>query len=196
MMKLFIASNNKHKIEEIKDIFDKNFLEVEIFSPSSFDDHDEPIEDGLSFEENALIKARYFYDKYHLPTIGEDSGICIDYFNGKPGIYSKRFLGQFDDPTKNEKILELMKDVKNRKARFVTALAFIDENNSEFIFNGINEGEIALEAKGSEGFGYDPIFLIPQFNKTEAELGLNYKGEFSHRARALKEFIKYVKQNY
>ena len=193
MKTLFIGSNNKNKINEIKSIFANNNIFFEIKSPYDFNDDSEPIEDGLTFEENSIIKAKYYFDKYNIPCIGEDSGIIIDYFNGLPSIHSKRLLNELNDHDKNEYILQLMKYVKNRKAKFITCICYIDQNGNKHIFKGINEGEIALFQKGDEGFGYDPIFLIPQFNKTEAELGIEYKNLNSHRYKAICEFIKYIK---
>lgn len=195
MKTLFIGSSNKHKIDEIKDILHKNSIYVDIKCPKDFNDESDPIEDGLTFSDNAKIKANFYYHKYHLATIGEDSGICIDYFNGLPGIHSKRFLSDLNDHDKNEYILKMMKDINNRKARFITSLCYIDENGSYQIFEGINEGEISFCQKGDKGFGYDPIFLIPEYNKTEAELGEEYKNVYSHRAKAFKEFVEYIK-NY
>lgn len=194
MDKLFIASNNKDKIAEIKEILSQNNIEIELVTPSSFDDHDEPIEDGKSFEENAYIKAKYYHDKYHLPTIADDSGISIDFFDGKPGIHSARFLQPLNYVEKNDFILYLMRNTNNRKASFIADLCYIDENDKASHYLGINEGEIARHQAGNEGFGYDPIFLIPKYNKTEAELGNDYKNANSHRAKALKKWIEDVKK--
>ena len=189
MKKLFIASNNKHKLEEIRDILRRNGVEVELYTPADFNFTSEPVEDGTTFEENAYIKARFYHDKVNMPTIADDSGICIDYLDGKPGIHSARFLSEMSYPEKCNYIVEMMKDVSKRGAQFVDCLCFIDINNEVNYYKGINEGEIAKEAKGDKGFGYDPIFLIPKYNMTEAELGEDYKNEYSHRAKALKEWI-------
>ena len=189
MKKLFIASNNKHKLEEIRDILKRNGVEVEIYTPADFKFNSEPVEDGTTFEENAYIKARFYHDKVNMPTIADDSGICIDYLDGKPGIHSARFLSEMSYPEKCNYIVEMMKDVNKRGAQFVDCLCFIDINNEVNYYKGINEGEIAKEVKGDKGFGYDPIFLIPKYNMTEAELGEDYKNEYSHRAKALKEWI-------
>ena len=188
MNKLFVATNNKHKIEEIDSILKNININIELLCPNDFNDHDEPIENGLSYKENAYIKAKYYYDKYHLPTIADDSGISIEYFSGLPNIHSSRFLGQFDYEEKNEKILELMKYIKNRNAKFECWICYINNDEVKY-YEGINPGEISFEAKGNEGFGYDPIFLIKEYNKTEAELGNAYKNEHSHRAKALKAWV-------
>lgn len=194
MEKLFIASNNSNKISEIQTILDENNINVELVCPKDFDDHDEPVEDGKTFEENAYIKAKYFHDKYHLPTIADDSGISIDYLDGKPGIYSARFLQPLDYVEKNDFILYLMRNTNNRKAQFIADICYIDENDNVTHYLGVNEGEISRKQAGNEGFGYDPIFLIPEYNKTEAELGNAYKNTHSHRAKALRKWIEDVKQ--
>lgn len=193
MKKLFIASNNEYKLSEIRDIFKLNDIEFEIVSPKDINCIDEPIEDGLSFKENAYIKAKYYYDLYHLPTIGEDSGICIEYLDNKPGIYSKRFLEHLNQYDKNEEVIRLLENADNRIARFYAYIAYIDENSDIHYFEGINEGEIAHQQIGDDGFGYDPIFLIPKENKTEAQLGQVWKNKHSHRAKAFKKFIDHVK---
>ena len=194
MKKLFIASNNKDKIKEIKEILQKNHIEIEILCPKDFDCHEEPVEDGKSFSENAYIKAKFYYDLYHLPTIADDSGICIDYFGGRPGIHSARFLPDLNYEQKCDTILEMMKDIKDREAQFVDCLCFIDKDGNVSYHEGINEGEIALKKAGNDGFGYDPIFFIPEFNQTEAELGYAYKNEYSHRAKALKKWMNDAKE--
>ena len=193
MKTLFIGTNNLHKFEEIKDILNRNDVHFNLLCAKDYPDNDEPYEDGKTFEENAIIKAKFYYDKYHLPCIGEDSGICIEYLNNLPGIHSKRFLYNLDNESKNNKVLDLLKNVKNRKACFATSLCYIDENGNIHIFEGINYGEISYSQKGDKGFGYDPIFLIPEFGKTEAELGQEYKNENSHRAKAFSKFAEYIK---
>lgn len=191
--KLFIGTNNLNKLKEIKDIFLIQNFNVEIVTPKELDINDEPIEDGNTFEENAIIKAKFYYEKCKLPCISEDSGICIEQLNNFPGIYSKRFLEDFDNYSKNENIISLMKNVKNRKATFHDVICYIDSNGKSHIFEGINYGEISETQKGNEGFGYDPIFYIPEYNKTEAELGNDYKNRYSHRALAFTKLINYLK---
>ena len=189
MKKLFIATGNKHKLEEIDDILKRNGVEVELLTPKDFDIKEEPIEDGTTFEENAYKKASFYHERVNMPVIADDSGICIDYLDGGPGIHSARYLSDLDYPHKCQYIIDMMDGVKERGAQFVDVLCFIDVNNEVNYYKGVNEGEIALEAKGDKGFGYDPIFLIPKYNMTEAELGEEYKNEFSHRAKALKKWI-------
>ena len=194
MKKLFIASNNGHKIEEIADILKRNNVEIELVCPKDFDCSEEPVENGRTFAQNARIKAQFYYDRFHLPTIADDSGICIDYLGGNPGIHSARFLHGMNYDQKCDYVLELMKGVKERGAQFVDCMCFIDKNGEISEYEGINEGQIAYEKAGHEGFGYDPIFLIPKFNQTEAELGAAYKNEYSHRAKALKKWITDAKE--
>ena len=189
MKKLFIATGNRHKLEEIDDILKRNGVEVELLTPKDFDFKDEPVEDGDTFEENAYKKARFYHDLVKMPVIADDSGICIDYLDGGPGIHSARYLPDMDYPQKCEYLVKMMEGVEKRGAQFVDVLCFIDINDEVNYYKGINAGEIALEAKGEKGFGYDPIFLIPEYNKTEAELGEEYKNEHSHRAKALKKWI-------
>ena len=193
MDKIFIASNNDHKLNEINEIFKINDFSCEILCPKTFECHDEPEENGNSFKENAYIKAKYYYDLFHLPTIGEDSGICIDHLDGKPGIYSKRFLQNLNNHDKNEEVIKLLENVDNRKATFYAQICYIDSDGNVNYFLGINEGEIAKIQAGTNGFGYDPIFFIPSMNKTVAELGNHWKNINSHRGKAFKQFIDYVK---
>lgn len=190
---LLIGTGNKHKLLEIQDIFKLNDIEFELKIPSDFNITDEPIEDGKSFEENAYIKSKFYFDKLHIPTIGEDSGICIDFYDGGPGIFSKRFLGHLSDHDKNEEILRQMSGSDKRKAVFHAVISYIDENGVNHIFEGINEGEIATKQSGNQGFGYDPIFLIPSEGLTEADLGQDWKNRNSHRAKVFKKFIDYYK---
>lgn len=196
MKKLFIASNNPHKLEEIRDILEQNGVSIELLCPKDMGYTQEPVEDGNTFAENAYIKAKFYHDLCCLPTIADDSGICIDHFDGKPGIHSARFLPEMDYPQKCAYIVEQMKDVKdNRGAQFYDCLCFIDGQGTVRYYEGVNQGEIAYEPAGDKGFGYDPIFLIPQYNKTEAELGEDYKNEYSHRAKALKKWIIDAKES-
>lgn len=193
MNKLFIASSNAHKIGEIDKILKQNGLNVELVCPKDFSCSGEPDENGKTFKENSEIKARFYFDQFNIPTLADDSGICIDHFNGMPGIYSARFYGDMDYKLKNEIVLKMMENVNDRGAQFVANICYIDEKGDAHHFEGINPGFIAFEQKGTDGFGYDPIFVIEEFNKTEAELGETYKNEYSHRAIALKKWIEYVK---
>ena len=192
MEKLFVATSNAHKLEEIKEILKLYGIERELVCPASFDDHDEPVEDGKSFEDNALIKARYWFNKYHLPTIADDSGLTIHFFNEFPGIYSARFMQNYSYFEKNSWILKGMKNESDREAKFHCVIAYINENTEE-CFEGILQGEIADSIKGEHGFGYDPIFFLPELNKTTSELSPEEKNRLSHRSLALRKWAEYVK---
>ena len=192
MEKLFVATSNAHKLEEIREILKLYGIERELVCPASFDDHDEPIEDGKSFKDNALIKARYWFNKYHLPTIADDSGLTIHFFNEFPGIYSARFMQNYSYFEKNSWILKGMKNESDREAKFHCVIAYINENTEE-CFEGILQGEIADSIKGEHGFGYDPIFFLPELNKTTSELSPEEKNRLSHRSLALRKWAEYVK---
>lgn len=192
MEKLFVATSNAHKLEEIREILKLYGIERELVCPASFDDHDEPIEDGKSFKDNALIKARYWFNKYHLPTIADDSGLTIHFFNDFPGIYSARFMQNYSYFEKNSWILKGMKNESDREAKFHCVIAYINENTEE-CFEGILQGEIADSIKGEHGFGYDPIFFLPELNKTTSELSPEEKNRLSHRSLALRKWAEYVK---
>lgn len=185
---LFIASSNTHKIKEISDILKKRGLNIKLLCPKDFNDDSEVIEDGFSYFDNAYIKAKYYYDKYHLPTLADDSGISIDYFGGLPGVHSSRFLGNYDVETKNNIILEMMKYVKNRKAHYTCCLVYMNDNGYKK-YEEIFEGEISTYQKGEFGFGYDPIFYLPEFGKNSAELE-NVKNSFGHRYKALNKWAE------
>ena len=192
MEKLFVATSNAHKLEEIREILKLYGIERELVCPASFDDHDEPVEDGKSFKDNALIKARYLFNKYHLPTIADDSGLTIHFFNEFPGIYSARFMQNYSYFEKNSWILKGMKNESDREAKFHCVIAYINENTEE-CFEGILQGEIADSIKGEHGFGYDPIFFLPELNKTTSELSPEEKNRLSHRSLALRKWAEYVK---
>ena len=192
MEKLFVATSNSHKLEEIREILKLYGIERELVCPASFDDHDEPVEDGKSFKDNALIKARYWFNKYHLPTIADDSGLTIHFFNEFPGIYSARFMQNYSYFEKNSWILKGMKNESDREAKFHCVIAYINENTEE-CFEGILQGEIADSIKGEHGFGYDPIFFLPELNKTTSELSPEEKNRLSHRSLALRKWAEYVK---
>ena len=189
MKKLLVASSNKHKLSEIEDILKINGCDIQIVSPEELGCKEEPDENGSTFEENAFIKADFYYQRYHLPTLADDSGICIDFFDGKPGIHSARFLPEMNYQQKCQYIIDQLKDSDNRGAQFVDCMCFIEVNGNVNYYKGINRGYIAKKIAGDKGFGYDPIFVIPEYNKTEAELGEEYKNRYSHRAIALKKWI-------
>ena len=184
---LVLASNNEHKILEIKEILGMSY---EILKQSDFNIGPIP-ETGKSFKENAIIKAREVYQITGLTTIGDDSGIIVDALDGEPGIYSARYSGEnATDEDNNSKLLKKLDDVGkgNRSAKFVCVIALIASEEPEKVhtFSGTWNGEILTKAKGSEGFGYDPLFFDPKLGKTSAELPAKNKNKVSHRAKALR----------
>ncbi len=180
--KLVVASNNKHKIEEIKSILADRF---ELVSMEEIGFTEEIIEDGATFLENAFIKARTIHKKYNCNCFADDSGLLIEALDGQPGVYSARYSGEPVNHGKNiDKVLENMKAITNRSAKFVTVIALILDNE-EFFFEGEVLGTIRSERSGTKGFGYDPIFQPNGYNITFAEMNEEEKNAISHRARAL-----------
>ncbi len=191
-MKAVIATSNQGKLREFKRLFDDIAIEIE---PQSKFNVPDAIEDGLSFVENALIKARHASRLTNLPSIADDSGLEVDYLKGAPGIYSSRFAG--NDATDEENISKLLLALNGvpfseRIARYQCVIVKMDHPNdpTPIIAQGSWEGSIALEAKGHQGFGYDPIFYIPEQKCTSAELTNNVKNKISHRSQAMAVLLK------
>ena len=189
-MKVVIATSNKGKLKEFETLLAP--LNWQFYSLKDLG-IDSPIEDGATFYENALIKAKHAATISGYPAIADDSGLCVDSLNGAPGIKSARYAGKnSSDADNNLKLLKSLENRNQRNAAFVACLVFFDPNSNErpLSAEGRLEGEIALNSKGKDGFGYDPIFLISGENKTLAELGKDYKNENSHRAKATKILLK------
>lgn len=188
MMQLVVATRNKKKLSEIQEIL--KGIGLELLSLDSYQDAPSVLENGKSFQENAVkkaVKLARFTGEFCL---GEDSGLCVDVLDGAPGIYSARFSGGDKSDLKNNlKLLKLLKDLPlaKRKARYVCAVALADQNGLLAVVEGSCSGLIALEAKGNAGFGYDPLFYIPKYKKTFAQLGEKIKHKMSHRYHALKK---------
>lgn len=191
MKKILIATTNKHKFDEIKQML-TNFP-FEFISLRDFNDFDEVVEDGLTFQDNALIKARYYYQKYNMPVLADDSGISIAYLNDLPNIKSARFLKHMSYPQKNQFIVDLMRNVSNRKSHYSCVLAYID--GQEYCFEGILNGKIADHVGGENGFGYDPIFIPEHFTQSIGELNEQIKAEISHRRKAIDLLVKHFEEN-
>ena len=189
MKKILIATGNAHKVKEFEDIANANNLDVLFVCPRDFNDFDEPYENGNSYRENAYIKAKYYYDKYHLPTIADDSGIEIAFYDNKPGIYSSRWKNGMPYEERNKLICEEMKDSLDRSASFYSCIAYIENDVCKY-YEGVLKGNIAFNPSGKEGFGYDPIFVPLGYYKTNAELGEDFKKEFSHRSIALRKWAE------
>ncbi|MEE8417385.1 MAG: RdgB/HAM1 family non-canonical purine NTP pyrophosphatase [candidate division Zixibacteria bacterium] len=186
MKKLILATNNRHKIVEIKEILQG--IELEILSVSDFDDFPEIEETGKTLPENAILKARTIWNRYRLPCLADDTGLEVDYLDGAPGVYSSRFAGEgcsYDD--NNKKLLSMLEGIPSAKrtARFKTVIAFADIGGEIHTVEGILEGIIGTEPKGTFGFGYDPVFVVGGMNVALAELSLEEKNRISHRGRAL-----------
>lgn len=186
LKRLLLASQNPKKARELKAIFAD--LALEVLTLSDFPPVPEAEENSPTYAENSESKARYYGGLFHLPTLADDSGLEIDFWEGRPGVHSARFLGKATPwPEKNQKILELLKDVprEKRTARFICVLSLVMPDGSLYRGEGKLEGEIFTEIRGGSGFGYDPIFLLPHKNLTMAELDFEEKNKISHRAQAL-----------
>ncbi|MBF1625568.1 MAG: non-canonical purine NTP diphosphatase [Prevotella sp.] len=189
-MKIVFATNNKHKLEEIKDILGKDF---EIVSLAEIDCHEDIPETGLTLEENARQKSTYIVEHYNHDCFADDTGLEVDALNGEPGVHSARYAEgtDHDSEANMRKLLSKMSNVKDRTARFRTVISLII-NGVEHQFEGRVEGCIATEKHGKEGFGYDPIFIPEGYDKSFAELGEEVKNQISHRARAVKKLAEYL----
>ena len=188
-MKLVLASNNKHKLEEMRAILGDK---VQILSLADINCHDEIPEEQDTIEGNAMQKAKYIYDKFGLDCFADDTGLEVECLNGEPGVYSARYAGEhpsFDDNI--AKLLANMKGQENRKARFRTAIALII-NGQEHIFEGEVKGCIIEEYRGQNGFGYDPVFLPDGYTQTFAELPSEIKNKISHRGNAAKKLATFL----
>ena len=194
MKEIVMATNNAGKVKEMQALFDELSIKVlalkDVFS--------EPIdveENGSTFEENAIIKAEAISKMIGQVVIADDSGIEIDAMDKKPGVESARFLGHDTSyDYKNQYILDLLKNETNRSARYVCAMAIAIPNQPTVVFRETMEGEIAYEPKGENGFGYDPIFFFPPTNKTGAEMSMEEKNLYSHRAKATRHVLDIVKE--
>lgn len=183
-MKIFLATGNKHKIEEIKDIF-SDIKDIEILSIKDNIEIPEVIENGATFEENSAKKALEISKFLNMITIADDSGLCVEALNGEPGVYSARYSQEGTDSANNKKLIENLKNIENRKAKFVSVISLAIPNGEVFSFRGEVEGEIIDNARGESGFGYDPHFYLKKYGKTLAEMP-ELKNKISHRFNALK----------
>ncbi len=194
-IEIVVATRNKKKLEEIREILkglNLRFLSLEDFPSAPY-----ITENGKTFLENAVKKAVKIARFTKRLTLGEDSGLCIDALGGAPGIYSSRFSGRDKSDLKNNlKVLKLLEGVpsKKRAAHYVCAVALADENGPVGVAGGRCNGLIAIEMKGSRGFGYDPLFMNPKYKKTFAQLGPAVKHTLSHRYRALKKTVPIVQK--
>ncbi len=190
-MKLVLATHNQHKVEEVGAILAQTIPTIELLGY----DGPEPKEDGTSFLENALIKARAAFLNTGLPSIADDSGIAVEILGGAPGIFSARWAGGRDNVANRQLLLSQLADVRDqdRAASFVCTIAMVSDDG-EVSFTGIWPGRVALQEQGLNGFGYDPVFIPEGFEVTAAELEPEVKNALSHRSLALSQLSSYLLQ--
>ena len=190
-MKLIIASNNRGKIREYRDIFEP--FGFQVFSQSEENICLEVEETGSTFEENAILKARAIHEISHCCVISDDSGLEVEALGGEPGLFSARYKGLETEHERRMAVLKGLEGSDNRRARFVTCICFIDETGAEHLFTGIWNGEIACQEEGTNGFGYDPIFISEDSHgKTTASMPLSFKETYSHRAKAVRRLMSWL----
>ncbi|MEE5992475.1 MAG: RdgB/HAM1 family non-canonical purine NTP pyrophosphatase [Oscillospiraceae bacterium] len=190
-MKVVMATNNSNKLCEAREILSP--LGIEVISQKDAGVSVNPEENGTTFAENAKIKADAVYALVKCPVIADDSGLCVDALNGEPGVYSARYA---PEGLLCETLLENMKDIpkEKRSARFVTDIVFLDENGNATVCEGTCEGVIGFEKRGTNGFGYDPVFMYGE--KSFAELSAEEKNAVSHRGNALRKLYEMLKERY
>ncbi len=196
MIKVVLASQNKHKLEEIDQITREFGFQLisrdEAGIPKDFD----VVEDGDTFEENSYKKAKAIADLSGMITIADDSGLMVDYLNGDPGVHSARYAGDgHDDQANNKKLMKELENVplEDRKAAFVSVITMVFPDGEKIVAKGVCKGHIADEPQGENGFGYDPLFIPTGYNDSFAALGSDVKNNISHRALALMELKKQLK---
>lgn len=192
-MKFVLASHNQNKLRELQSILEE--LGVEVVLQSQLGLNLEPEETGATFAENALIKARAVMEQSGLPAIADDSGFCVDKLNGAPGVYSARYGGEgLTDEQRYQLVLQAMQGQFPRTCRFVCSIACCFPEGETLTAEGECKGTVAFVPMGTEGFGYDPIFFVPQLKKTFAQLTPEEKNAISHRGNALRAFAAELKE--
>lgn len=192
-MKIVFATNNSHKLSEVSAILG---AEVQILSLADIDCHEDIPETADTLEGNALQKARFVHERYGMDVFADDTGLEVAALGGRPGVHTARyaFPDRNDTEANTDKILGELEGVADRSARFRTVIALI-LGGREYLFEGIVEGEIATARRGTEGFGYDPVFVPEETGKTFAELGVEVKNQFSHRSRAVRKLVEFLKND-
>ena len=191
MKKIVFATNNAHKLSEVKSILSPDFEIISLKELNCFDDIPETAD---TLDGNALLKAEYIHSRFNIDCFADDTGLEIRALGGEPGVFSARYAGENHDAEKNmEKVLCLLGDTADRKAQFSTVIALIQNNETHF-FEGKIEGRILKEPRGNEGFGYDPIFVPDGYDQSFAELGVEEKNKISHRALAVQKLIDFLKK--
>ena len=192
-MKLVFATNNRHKLDEVRAIVGDK---VEVLSLNDIGCHDDIPETADTLQGNALIKARYIYEKFGVDCFADDTGLEVEALDGAPGVYSARYAGEECDSEANmQKLLQNLTGKSNRNAQFRTVIALIIKGE-EKLFNGIVKGTITEEKRGNSGFGYDPVFVPEGFSESFAQMSGDMKNSISHRYRATLELSNYLKENY
>jgi len=188
--RLIFATNNAHKLDEIRAILGD---EIEILSLSDIGCHDDIPETADTLDGNALQKAQYIYNKYGMDCFADDTGLEVRSLGGQPGVHTARYAypDRNDADANTAKLLRELEKKSDRNARFRTVIALIEKGEVK-VFEGIVEGEIATGKRGTGGFGYDPVFIPEQMGKTFAELGIDVKNNISHRARAVRKLAEYI----
>ena len=191
-MKLVFATNNAHKLEEIRAMMG---TDIEILSLADIDCHDDIPETADTLQGNALIKARWVKERYGFDCFADDTGLEVSALGGAPGVHTARYAypDRHDPEANTQKLLEALKNKNDRSARFRTVIALI-YNGEEHLFEGIVNGQIATEKRGTEGFGYDPVFSPEDTGRTFAELGVEVKNRISHRARAVQKLVDFLRK--
>jgi XTP/dITP diphosphohydrolase len=190
-MKLVFATNNQHKLQEIKQLIDDS---IELLSLNDINCTDDIPENRETLEGNASEKSFYIFNKYGMNCFADDTGLEIEALNGEPGVYSARYAGEEKSSDNNmDLVLEKLHKIKNRNARFRTVISLLIDGH-ETQFEGVVEGYILKEKRGQTGFGYDPIFQPKESGYSFAELSMEEKNKISHRARAIHKLVKYLNQ--
>ncbi|HHH53729.1 MAG TPA: RdgB/HAM1 family non-canonical purine NTP pyrophosphatase [Bacteroidetes bacterium] len=193
--KLVFATSNPNKIVEANKLL-KDIKNIVVISKDEYGIKEDIPETGNTIKENAIIKARYVFEKYNISCFAEDTGLEVEALNGEPGIYSARYAGKGRNDIANmEKLLSKLSIHRNKNAQFKTVIAFID-NSGLHTFEGIVKGRITNKPQGDSGFGYDPIFVPDGCDKTFAELGLDVKNRISHRSKAVKKLVDFLNAHY
>ena len=188
-MKLVFATNNSNKIAEVSNLISN---QITIISLKDIGCNEDIVESKDTIIDNAILKANYIKNTYGYDCFADDTGLEVDFLNGRPGVHSKRFAGENStDELNMEKLLECMKESNNRNARFRTVIA-LNINNQVITFTGVCEGEILKQRRGNNGFGYDPIFLPKGYNNSFGEMSIIEKNEIAHRSKAVKKLINYL----
>lgn len=195
MKTILLASNNKNKLVELTNALSPLGINVKSLKDLGIED---PVEDGLTFQENSLIKSRFAFEKTGLPTLADDTGFCIDSMNGFPGLFSARFAknaGSHDNATK---ILFNCLNENNKRARFISCLSFIYRQENKVIektFEGVLTGSVIYPGRGANGFGYCPYFIPDGYNETLSEMPDTLREKINHRGLAIKKFLTFLEEN-